>query len=96
MADSVPMDFTATHQKHPLGGHRISITVKAKKPLTNVRTILDGLTLDERSVDPKGTSYSQSFPQKGSFHPGSEHELIIVAKDETEFTDAHHEVWTDE
>jgi hypothetical protein len=42
MADSVPMDFTATHQKHP------------------------------------------------------EHELIIVAKDETEFTDAHHEVWTDE
>ena len=96
MADPAPMDFTVTHQRNPLGGQRVTITAKAKVRLVNVKTLLDGITLDDLNIDLPGTSYSQSFHQVGDFHPRSQHEVIVQGMDENNFTDTHHEIWTDE
>jgi hypothetical protein len=91
------MKFTINHAR-AIAGNDIYVSVQADggKPISSVRTELDGLELANDQLSLTSEFYENTFSRAGSAGPNTRHTLIVTAE-LTDGTDhSSTSIWSDQ
>ena len=89
------MKFTVTHAPDSMG-HQIALTVDGESAaISRVQVALDGVSIDDDSLDPPSVQYNRQFRHVGSLTPGDDHTLVVTATDSSGKDFSSTTVWTD-
>ncbi|HYL83464.1 MAG TPA: hypothetical protein VE263_04460 [Candidatus Angelobacter sp.] len=90
------MNFTINHGR-AFAGNNIYVKVDAdpNKPLSAVRTVLDGFELADDSLTEGSVSYERTFAGAGSAGSGTQHTLVVTAELADGTSHSSTSIWTD-
>ncbi len=90
------MKFIVTHARAYMGSNiAVEVVADPKETIGSVAVALDGTELDAYSVGPGTELYRQEFLAVGAGGPGTNHTLIVTARDDDGQPHSSVTRWTD-